>query len=491
MALDKLDVPLWKRMTLPKMLHSPRLRWRTAFTFAMAIVLIMAGLTYYLATNLNVPLPVVAGPILVAALMIIALMVYQAERAASTVRRLTGLAERIAQGDLEARIVSLSSGEIGQLARAFNRMANRLQKQIQKRAREKERLNTVLYALTDGVLIINRHGEVKLLNPAAARMLNITEQNALDRTVVQVVRDHRISEVFDRCATSKQEEVALHELEDGRFLRVVVTPYLKGNNRGYVLILQDLTRLRQLQIMRHDFISNVSHELRTPLASLRALVETLADSAMDDPPAAQRFLQRMEVEVDALTQMVQELLDLSQIEGRQAPLRLQSVPAGQTLRTGAERLRPQAERAQLALHIDLPDDLPNVMIDPDRMQQVVTNLVHNAIKFTPPGGYVAITAHPAPDGSELIVSVRDTGVGIAPDDLPRIFERFYKADRARSGGGTGLGLAIAKHVILAHGGRIWAESFPGKGATFHFSMPIAPPPATSKTKESSISEAVS
>jgi two-component system phosphate regulon sensor histidine kinase PhoR len=466
------------------MLHSPRLRWRTAFTYAVIILLIMAGLAYSLAVRLNAPVAVLVGPTLIAALVIIALMVFQAERAASTVRRLTVMAERIAQGDLEARIVSLSSGEIGHLARAFNRMANRLQKQIQKRAREKERLNTVLYALTDGVLIINRHGEVKLLNPAAARMLNTTEQHALDRTVVQVVRDHRIAEVFDRCTTSKQEEVALHELEDGRFLRVVATPYLKGNNRGYVLILQDLTRLRQLQVIRHDFISNISHELRTPLASLRALVETLADSAMDDPPAAQRFLQRMEVEVDALTQMVQELLDLSQIEGRQALLRLQSVPAGETLRTGAERLRPQAERAQLTLHIDLPDDLPDIMIDPDRVQQVVTNLVHNAIKFTPPGGNVAVTAQADLASSELRVSVRDTGVGISPDDLPRIFERFYKADRARSGGGTGLGLAIAKHIVLAHGGHIWAEGQPGKGSIFHFTLPLTSSVAASAPKNS-------
>jgi two-component system phosphate regulon sensor histidine kinase PhoR len=262
----------------------------------------------------------------------------------------------------------------------------------------------------------------------------------------------------------------------------VATPYLKGNNRGYVLILQDLTRLRQLQVIRHDFISNISHELRTPLASLRALVETLADSAMDDPPAAQRFLQRMEVEVDALTQMVQELLDLSQIEGRQSPLRLQSVPAGETLRTGAERLRPQAERAQLTLHIDLPDDLPDIMIDPDRVQQVVTNLVHNAIKFTPAGGNIAVTAQADPASGELSVSVRDTGVGISPDDLPRIFERFYKADRARSGGGTGLGLAIAKHIVLAHGGQIWAEGQPGKGSIFHFTLPLTSSVAASAPK---------
>lgn len=470
MAVYPSDTPFWKRFSLPKMLHSPRLRWRTAFSYAVVILLIMGGLAWFLARQLGVSLSLVAGPVLITALLIIALMVFQAERAAHTVRRLTVIAERIAHGDLDARISSLSSGEIGQLARAFNRMADRLQKQIRKRAREKDRLNTVLNALTDGVLIVNRHGEVRI-NPAAARLLHVTPEQAADRTVVQVVRDHRIVEVFNRCQQSGQEEIALIELEGGRFLRVVVTAYLKGNHRGYVIILQDLTRMRQLQTVRHDFISNISHELRTPLAALRALVDTLNDGAIDDPPAAQRFLTRMEVEVDALTQMVEELLELAHIESGHAPLRLEDLPVAVVITAGAERLRPQAERAQLTLTIDLPADLPEVVVDPNRIQQVVTNLVHNALKFTPAGGQITVTAEADEAAGEVIVQVHDTGIGIAPDDLPRIFERFYKTDRARASGGTGLGLAIAKHIVQAHGGRIWAESTPGAGSTFFFTLP--------------------
>lgn len=469
------DLVEWKKHSPTKMLHSPRLRWRTAFSYAVVIALILTGLTYYLSARFDIPPGQAAPPVAVAGLLISGLMIFQAERAAATVRRLTLVAHRIAQGDLDARIISLSSGEIGQLARAFNRMADRLQKQIEKRNRERDRLDTVLHALNDGVLIINRHGEVRLINSAAERILQVTATAARDRTFIQAVRDHRIVEVFQRCLQSGHEENAMLELEGGRMLRVAATPFLRGRQRGHVVILQDLTQLHQLQTVRRDFISNISHELRTPVASLRALVDTLADGAIDDPPAAQRFLSRMDVEVEAMAQMVQELLELAHIESGQTPLRLRELPATEVVGPGAERLRPQAERAAISLTIDAPEWLPSIVVDLDRIQQVMANLVQNAIKFTPAGGAIHVQVAHHPDRGELLVAVCDTGAGIAPDDLPRIFERFYKADRARSGGGAGLGLAIAKHIVQAHGGRIWAESTYGKGSNFYFTLPIAYP----------------
>jgi two-component system phosphate regulon sensor histidine kinase PhoR len=221
--------------------------------------------------------------------------------------------------------------------------------------------------------------------------------------------------------------------------------------------------------VRRDFISNISHELRTPLAGLKALVDTLHGGAIKDPPAAKRFLKRMDSEVDSLTQLVQELLELSRVESGQAPLLKEPTPALDVIVPPSDRLRPQAERAGLEFAVVLPSQLPLVIADAERMQMVVTNLVHNAVKFTPPGGKVTVSAES--DGPEVLFSVSDTGVGIPAEDLPRIFERFYKADRARSGGGTGLGLAIAKHVIEGHGGRIWAESTEGQGSTFFFTLP--------------------
>ncbi|MBX3013177.1 MAG: PAS domain-containing protein [Caldilineaceae bacterium] len=398
------------------------------------------------------------------------LLIFQAERTDNTLRRLTQAAERITKGDLGARTLSLSGGAIGQFVRAFNRMAEKLQTQMAKRAREKDRLHTVLQVMTDGVLIVNRHGRVRLINPAAAQILKISPERALKRSFVQAVRDHRIVEVFVRCQQSGRNETALLELDRERFMRMIVTPFLRGDARGYLVVIQDLTRLHQLQTVRQDFISNISHELRTPIASLRALVETLSDGALDDPVAAQRFLRHMEVEVDALSQMVQELLDLARIESGKASLQIAKIPALDLLRHGIERLLAQATRAQVTLQLDVTTELPVVYVDAGRVEQVLTNLIHNAIKFTPPGGAIQVSATINEEGA-LLVKVTDTGVGIAQEDLPRIFERFYKADRARSGGGTGLGLAIAKHITQAHGGRIWVESRISKGSTFFFTLP--------------------
>ena len=391
---------------------------------------------------------------------------------AYAISQLTTVADRITAGELNARVVSLSGGDIGQLTRSFNRMAAKLESQIRKRSREKDRLNTVLHVMDDGVIMVNRKGKVRLINPAAARILQTSESGALKRSFVQAVRDHRIAEVWQRCKESGRQEVAGIELSDQRYLRVVVTPYLRGTARGYLIMLQDLSRMRRLQTVRQDFVSNVSHDLRTPLAALRALVETLRDGAIDDPPAAQRFLGRMEDEVDSLTQLVEELLELSRIESGQAPLRVDAMPAEEIIRSGAERLRPQAERLNVDLILELPADLSDVLVDASRVRQVVTNLVHNAIKFTPAGGRIVVSAKS--DEDRVTITVQDNGVGIPADDLPRIFERFYKTDRARSGDGTGLGLAIAKHVIQAHGGEIWAESVEGRGSTFYFTLPVAP-----------------
>jgi two-component system phosphate regulon sensor histidine kinase PhoR len=299
---------------------------------------------------------------------------------------------------------------------------------------------------------------------------------------------HPLIELWKACREQGEEQVETVEVSHyGLFLQAIITPFgyasqnaqgvpsgssfEETHGEGYLVILQDLTPIRRLETVRRDFISNISHELRTPLAGLKALVDTLRGGAIKDRPAAKRFLKRMDAEVDAMTQMVEELLDLSRIESGQAPLRLEPTRVTELVIPPVDRLRPQAERAGQELMFHVAPEMPLVQADVDQARLVLTNLVHNAVKFTPPGGRITVSAQP--NGEEVLFSVEDTGVGIPAEDLPRVFERFYKADQARSGGGTGLGLAIAKHVVQGHGGRIWAEGVEGEGSTFYFTLPVA------------------
>lgn len=395
---------------------------------------------------------------------------FMAERIARPVRQLTEAAAEMAKGNLGARAARVENGEIGDLARAFNHMASLLQVQITRLAAESGRLSAVLERMADGVLIVDEHGSVTLLNVAAAAILGTSEQEALHRSFAQIVRQHQIIDLWADSQQSREEREEIIELaRHGTYLRAIVTPLGEGEGSSSLVMLQDLTEVRRAEKVRRDFISNASHQLRTPLASLKALVDTLRDGALDDPPAARRFLDRVETEVDALTQMVQELLELSRIEASREPLHREAVSVDALLDRPVERLRPQAERAGLDLIRQVPDQVPVVLADAERVGQVVTNLVHNAIKFTPPGGRITVTANASAES--VVVAVEDTGVGIPPDELSRIFERFYKADSTRRGGGTGLGLAIAKHIVESHGGRIWAESVEGRGSTFFFTLP--------------------
>jgi two-component system phosphate regulon sensor histidine kinase PhoR len=237
------------------------------------------------------------------------------------------------------------------------------------------------------------------------------------------------------------------------------------------VLIRDITNVRRLEKVRQDFVANISHELRTPIASLKALVETLQDGAIADKSVAEDFLYRMQVETDKLAQMVSELGELSRIESGDFSIKVEPLDIAVVAARVAERLRAQAERAMLSLNLDVAIGLPHIMGDENRIEQVLVNLVHNAIKFTPQGGRVTISL--GVENDAVSISVSDTGIGIPADDLPRIFERFYKVDRARSGGGTGLGLAIAKHIVQAHGGDIRVASEEGKGSTFTFSLPVA------------------
>ena len=450
-----------------------RIYWRVTLIMFLAVLGLTSLFAYY---GTHVDGAALAIGWLLGAAVLTALFVAALQVSTRQVRRITGVVNRLAQGDYGARADLLAGGELNELSRAINRLAERTERNATRRLRERARFDTVLHSMSDGVLMLDRRGTVALMNPAAERLLRAPAADTLHESFVQVVRDYRLADVWQQCAQRREEQAATIEVSPGFFLRITVTPFLRGASNGYLVLLQDLSHLYRLEAVRRDFVSNISHELRTPLASIKALVDTLRDGAISDPPAADHFLGRMEIEVDSMTQMVQELLELSRIESGQAPLRLFPCGLAALIEPAVERLRPQGARAGVLLTVVLPEELPQVMVDADRIRQVVINLVHNAIKFTPAGGYITVTARAVHDG--VVVSVADTGIGIPADDLPRIFERFYKADRARASNGTGLGLAIAKHTVQAHNGRLWVESVEGKGSTFSFTLPLVNTPIT-------------
>ncbi len=338
---------------------------------------------------------------------------------------------------------------------------------------ENTRLSTVLEQLTDGVLIADSHGQVLFANPAARKLFDTN--NPLNHSVAEVVRNHQLIEAWRRCQQTRETQSESVELPMQRkFLQLIAIP--DTHEGGSLLLVQDLTRVRRLETVRRDFISNVSHELRTPLASLKALTETLQNGALSDPIAGPRFLGRITTEVDALTQMAQELLDLSRIESGQVELIRAPLSPKKLLCSAADRMKMQAERAGLKITVVCDDHLPSLNADKSRLEQVLVNLIHNSVKFTKPGGEITLEAvsvvGAAPYGDFIRCAVRDTGVGIPSESLSRIFERFYRVDKSRTGSGTGLGLSISKHIVEAHGGKIWAESEEGRGSVIYFEIAV-------------------
>ena len=338
---------------------------------------------------------------------------------------------------------------------------------------ERKMFYSLLENMKDGILITDESGIVRLVNQATRQLFNIGEGEIIGSTLAESLRDHRVNEMLQQCSASHQQQSTTIEISSTKsFIHCTAAPLFDGQSRNILFLFQDLTRVHQLEIIRRDFVSNVSHELRTPLASLKLITETLQDGALNDPPAANRFLKQMDNEVDNLTQMVEELLELSRIESGQVPLDRQWIKPEELVHTAGIRMAMQAERAGLEFSYGCDAELPAILVDSSRLSQVLLNLIHNAIKFTPPGGRIELSA--IEENNHVIFFVKDNGVGIPEKDLERIFERFYKSDRSRTQHGTGLGLSISKHLVEKHGGKIWVESSFNAGSTFKFSIPISP-----------------
>jgi two-component system, OmpR family, phosphate regulon sensor histidine kinase PhoR len=311
-------------------------------------------------------------------------------------------------------------------------------------------------------------------NHAAHLLLARPPGRLIGGSVMAAFLDHRVEEAIAACLDGGSRQMEL----DGPGERRVIVRSRRATTGGVLVVLEDVTELRRLQRIRSEFIDNLSHELRTPLTTIRLLTERVLDEldSMDVPPRLRERVATIDVETGHLVQMVNELLDLSRIEQATTQLHLEDVALGPLAEAGIARMRTFAERQGVLLVSEVPAgaDLPEIRGDADRLGQVLVNLLHNALKFSPPGRRVIVRAEAS--APEVVLSVIDEGPGVSRGDQSRIFERFYKVDRARprAGGGTGLGLSIARHIVEAHGGRIWVESDEGHGASFRVALPIAP-----------------
>lgn len=448
--------------------------WRVILAAIAIIVTIVVGVSSFRAGLVQTGY-LIAGTLsaLSAALLSLGINCLLNRRATLVLQSVTEGARRLAQGDLEYRVQAQGSKDIQRLAQAFNSMADVLRDLVQGLSGERNKLSAVLATMADGVVVVDAGGTVLLLNQAATDLLGLTARQVEGRRLAELTRDYALHQLINRCLASGQRQHGEVELlRPRRVLGTVATSLQESGAPGVLLTLHDLTRDRQVEASQREFVSNVSHELRNPLASVQALVETLEDGAMGEPKVAADFLGRIHRDVDRMTRLVNDLLELSRLESGQLPLELRSLDLVHLVQETAGRFQERAAAQGVTLEIRLPDGLPRVMGDPERLGQVLVNLLDNALKFTPAQGTVTVSAS-AQEAGLVAVQVNDTGHGIAREHLPHIFERFYKAERSRHEGGTGLGLAIVSQIVEAHGGQVRVESQEGAGSTLIFTVPRA------------------
>ncbi len=390
-------------------------------------------------------------------------------------------AMRFAAGDLSHRLPAASSDEIGTLAASMNQMAAQLDDRIRSIMQQRNEQQAVLSSMVEGVLAVDTNGRLISVNDAAAEMLNIDPQKDVDLTLEEVVRNTRLQRFIRRAMDSIEpieEQMVIQpgtELECHLHVHGAPLRSAADDPIGALVVLNDITRIHRLEQIRRDFVANVSHELKTPITSIKGFIETLLDGAKDNPEDCRRFLEIIARQAHRLDSIIDDLLTLSRVEQQSEDEQLDISPCHiKTILTAAADLcRPAATDKDIQIQITCQDAL-EVPVNASLLEQAVVNLIDNAVKYSSPGGAVHVQADCAEN--EVLISVRDQGCGIAAEHLPRLFERFYRVDKARSRtlGGTGLGLSIVKHIVHYHKGQISVESRPNEGSTFTLHLPTGP-----------------
>jgi two-component system, OmpR family, phosphate regulon sensor histidine kinase PhoR len=409
--------------------------------------------------------------------VVLAVGLFISRRVTRPVTEMQAIARRMAEGSFTQKVPITGSDEIAALGRTLNLMAERLNEKIRDLEGERTKVAAILDSMVEGVIAIDYRGRILLMNHAARSIFDLGGEAVEGRPLLEVMRHKALLDLVESCHSAtlqgNRREVELGP-PVGRTLEAhASTVAIDPAGHGVLLVLHDVTELRRLERVRTEFVANVSHELRTPLTSIRGYLETLLDGAVEEPANAHRFLEVAHTHAKRLSRLVDDLLQLSDIETGRVVLKPGPLVLHDVAIDVAAIFEKQAAEKRLRLVNQVPIDL-RVQADWDRLTQILVNLVDNAVKYTPAGGHLTLAASRGPDGF-VTVWVADTGIGIPSIDLPRITERFYRVDKARSRelGGTGLGLAIVKHLVQAHGGELWLKSELGTGTIVYFTLPEA------------------
>jgi len=410
---------------------------------------------------------------LVCMALILILNIAASARLSKPVEEITRTAQEISRGNLQARVYTRTRDEFETLGRSINLMASEIQKRVSEISEEKETLQAILRGMSDGVMVIDGDGKIALINRVLHDLFH-GDVSATGKTPVEIIRNadfqDGVTQVLDTGKPFKME-LPLTTADTERIFDITIVRLThQDKTAGAVAVFHDITDLKRIEKVRRDFVANVSHELRTPLTSIKGYAETLCHGEIEDLSRAKSFAQIILKHANRLSSLVNDLLSLSQLESQRTRLIKKEINVVQVLDTSISLVKPSAEAKQLTIKVDAPEKVL-LMADKDQIGEGLVNLLDNAVKYTPKGGSVTVSVTDAAD--EVLVTVKDTGIGIPKEDQGRIFERFYRVDKNRSRHmeGTGLGLSIVKHIILAHGGRIWVESKLGKGSAFTFSLP--------------------
>jgi len=425
----------------------------------------------------NVFIAVAAG-ILVAILLVYKMAV----NITKPIEDITYTASKIAKGQFDKRINITGRDEIGILAASINDMASRLNDTIISLKDKNIKLEAIMSSVVNGIIAIDGMERVLFINNAAERLLDITERDVVGKHLLQVVRSNSIDNYLKTILRDKKyfdAEITIDQPAE-KVLKLYANPIRHNENSdidGIIITLQDITELRKLERVRTEFVANVSHELKTPLTSIKGFAETLKMGDIEDEQDKIRFLNIIEDEADRLYRLINDILSLSELEQKRVRTAKEEIKVEKTVKEVLSMLKSQSDKKGIELELDIQEGISNLMGDPDMFKQMLINLVDNAIKYTPGNGKVVVGAYNLVEDGErgkVLIKVKDNGIGIPKQHIPRLFERFYRVDKARSRkvGGTGLGLAIVKHIVILFNGEIEVESEVGKGTEFRITIPV-------------------